>query len=134
MIFFLVCIFVLAGIPLLLHNQQLHSLHVEQGGEALRSVAQHDDGQAAPFALPPDPFLLGYIKHGEHGTHGGHVAVRIEARDVAHAEAMLASADAARYARLNATVRDTRFGTDAWAYAMVASGQTDVAAESGMQP
>ena len=100
MIFFLVCIFVLAGIPLLLHNQQLHSLHMQEGGEALRSVAaQHDDGQAAPFALPPDPFLLGYIKHGEHGTHGGHVAVRIEARDVAHAEAMLASADAARAKR-----------------------------------
>ncbi|MEK9831349.1 MAG: histidinol-phosphatase [Rhodospirillaceae bacterium] len=41
---------------------------------------------------------------------------------------------AARYARLKDAVRDTRFGTDAWAYAMVASGQTDMVAEAGMQP
>lgn len=47
---------------------------------------------------------------------------------------MFDAADAARYARLKAAVRDTRFGTDAWAYAMVAAGQTDLAAESGMQP
>lgn len=47
---------------------------------------------------------------------------------------MFDPADAARYARLKDAVRDTRFGTDAWAYAMVASGQTDMAAESNMQP
>ena len=42
--------------------------------------------------------------------------------------------DGARYAGLKAAVRDTRFGTDAWAYSMVASGHTDLVAESGMQP
>jgi len=47
---------------------------------------------------------------------------------------MFDAADAQRYAKLKDAVRDTRFGTDAWAYAMVASGQTDMAAESGMQP
>lgn len=47
---------------------------------------------------------------------------------------MFDTTDAARYAKLKDAVRDTRFGTDAWAYAMVASGQTDMAAESGMQP
>ena len=39
-----------------------------------------------------------------------------------------------RYERLKAAVADTRFGTDAYAYAMVASGHTDLVAESGMQP
>jgi inositol-phosphate phosphatase/L-galactose 1-phosphate phosphatase/histidinol-phosphatase len=47
---------------------------------------------------------------------------------------MFGAADAARYASLKEMVRDTRFGTDAWAYAMVASGQTDIVAESGMKP
>lgn len=47
---------------------------------------------------------------------------------------MFDDADAVRYAQLKAAVGDTRFGTDAWAYAMVASGQTDMAAEAGMQP
>ena len=47
---------------------------------------------------------------------------------------MFDAEDAMRYAKLKDAVRDTRFGTDAWAYAMVASGQTDMAAEAGMQP
>jgi fructose-1,6-bisphosphatase/inositol monophosphatase family enzyme len=47
---------------------------------------------------------------------------------------MFDASHAARYAKLKDAVRDTRFGTDAWAYAMVASGQTDMAAEAGMQP
>ena len=47
---------------------------------------------------------------------------------------MFNTIDGARYAQLKAAVRDTRFGTDAWAYAMVASGHTDMVAESGMQP
>ena len=42
--------------------------------------------------------------------------------------------DAPRYANLRSAVLEPRFGTDAWAYAMVASGQTDMAAESNMQP
>ncbi|MBN43779.1 MAG: histidinol-phosphatase [Alphaproteobacteria bacterium] len=47
---------------------------------------------------------------------------------------MFDAADGARYARLKDAVLDTRFGTDAWAYAMVASGQTDIVAEANMQP
>ena len=42
--------------------------------------------------------------------------------------------DLARYRSLKDAVADTRFGTDAYAYAMVASGHTDLVAESGMQP
>jgi inositol-phosphate phosphatase/L-galactose 1-phosphate phosphatase/histidinol-phosphatase len=40
----------------------------------------------------------------------------------------------ARYRRVKAKVRDTRFGTDCYAYAMVASGQTDLVVEAGMKP
>jgi inositol-phosphate phosphatase/L-galactose 1-phosphate phosphatase/histidinol-phosphatase len=47
---------------------------------------------------------------------------------------MFDEADGIRYARLKPAMRDVRFGTDAWAYAMVASGETDLAVESGMQP
>lgn len=47
---------------------------------------------------------------------------------------MFDAADSARYGQLKPAVRDVRFGTDAWAYAMVASGETDLAVESGMQP
>ena len=47
---------------------------------------------------------------------------------------MFDAEDSARYAQLKSVVHDVRFGTDAWAYAMLASGKTDIAAESGMQP
>lgn len=47
---------------------------------------------------------------------------------------MFDATDSARYERLKPALRDVRFGTDAWAYAMVASGETDLAVESGMQP
>ena len=47
---------------------------------------------------------------------------------------MFNAEDAARYAGLKSAVLEPRYGTDSWAYAMVASGQTDIAAESGMQP
>ncbi len=47
---------------------------------------------------------------------------------------MFEAGDLARYLNLKAAVADTRFGTDAYAYAMVASGHTDLVAESGMQP
>ncbi len=39
-----------------------------------------------------------------------------------------------RFERVSAGARDTRYGTDCYAYAMVASGQTDLVAEAGMQP
>ena len=42
--------------------------------------------------------------------------------------------DLARYLSLKGGVADTRFGTDAYAYVMVASGHCDLVAESGMQP
>ena len=38
------------------------------------------------------------------------------------------------YRRVQTAARDTRFGTDCYAYAMVASGQTDLVVEAGMQP
>ncbi len=47
---------------------------------------------------------------------------------------MFSPAQLPRYQRLSAAVRDTRFGTDCYAYAMAASGETDLVAEAGMQP
>lgn len=47
---------------------------------------------------------------------------------------MFSADELPRYQRVSAAVRDTRFGTDCYAYAMVASGQTDLVVESGMQP
>lgn len=47
---------------------------------------------------------------------------------------MFDTPDSARYAGLKSAVLETRFGTDAWAYAMLASGHTDLVAESNMQP
>ena len=38
------------------------------------------------------------------------------------------------YRRVQTAVRDTRFGTDCYAYAMVASGHTDLVVEAGMKP
>ena len=39
-----------------------------------------------------------------------------------------------RYRRVQAAVRYPRFGTDCYAYSMLASGQTDLVVEAGMQP
>lgn len=47
---------------------------------------------------------------------------------------MFSSDQLARFQKVSAAARDTRFGTDCYAYAMVASGQTDLVAEAGMQP
>ena len=40
----------------------------------------------------------------------------------------------ARFQQVQAAARDTRFGTDCYAYAMVASGETDLVVEAGMYP
>jgi len=47
---------------------------------------------------------------------------------------MFSNDELARYRRVQAAVSDTRFGTDCYAYAMVASGQTDLVVEAGMKP
>ncbi len=47
---------------------------------------------------------------------------------------MFAAGELTRYRKVQAAVRDTRFGTDCYAYAMIASGQTDLAVEAGMKP
>jgi inositol-phosphate phosphatase/L-galactose 1-phosphate phosphatase/histidinol-phosphatase len=78
-------------------------------------------------------------RHWRGATETGTVRTRAcpslaDARMCTTSPDMFGAADGARYAALKSRVRDTRFGTDAWAYAMVASGQTDLAAESGMQP
>jgi inositol-phosphate phosphatase / L-galactose 1-phosphate phosphatase / histidinol-phosphatase len=78
-------------------------------------------------------------RHWYGPNESGAVAVRacpaiIDVRLCTTSPDMFNAADAARYAKLKDAVRDTRFGTDAWAYAMVASGQTDMTAESNMQP
>lgn len=78
-------------------------------------------------------------RHWGRGNDGVEVGVR-RCRELAKAQMcttspdMFDTADSARYASLKANVQDTRFGTDAWAYSMVASGHTDMVAESGMQP
>ena len=47
---------------------------------------------------------------------------------------MFSSGEMVRYRRVQAAVRYARFGTDCYAYAMVASGQTDLVVEAGMKP
>jgi inositol-phosphate phosphatase/L-galactose 1-phosphate phosphatase/histidinol-phosphatase len=47
---------------------------------------------------------------------------------------MFARDELALYRQVQAAVRDTRFGTDCYAYAMIASGQTDLVVEAGMKP
>jgi inositol-phosphate phosphatase/L-galactose 1-phosphate phosphatase/histidinol-phosphatase len=47
---------------------------------------------------------------------------------------MFSSHQLAQFQKVSAAARDTRFGTDCYAYAMVASGQTDLVVEAGMQP
>jgi inositol-phosphate phosphatase/L-galactose 1-phosphate phosphatase/histidinol-phosphatase len=47
---------------------------------------------------------------------------------------MFSADQLARFQKVSTAVRDTRFGTDCYAYAMVASGQTDLVVEAGMQP
>ena len=47
---------------------------------------------------------------------------------------MFSSDQHVQFRRVQATVRDTRFGTDCYAYSMVASGQTDLVVEAGMKP
>ncbi len=47
---------------------------------------------------------------------------------------MFSSDELAQFEKVSGAVRDTRFGTDCYAYAMIASGETDLAVEAGMQP
>ena len=77
--------------------------------------------------------------HWGRGDDGVPVSVRAcEALDQAllctTSPAMFSSDQLARYQRVQAAVLDTRFGTDCYAYAMVASGQTDLVVEAGMKP
>jgi fructose-1,6-bisphosphatase/inositol monophosphatase family enzyme len=39
-----------------------------------------------------------------------------------------------KFDRISKAVCDTRFGTDCYAYSMIASGQTDLVVEAGMYP
>ncbi|MCZ6453077.1 MAG: histidinol-phosphatase [Alphaproteobacteria bacterium] len=47
---------------------------------------------------------------------------------------MFSSDQVGRYRQVQAAVRYPRFGTDCYAYSMLASGQTDLIVEAGMQP
>ncbi|MDH3739036.1 MAG: histidinol-phosphatase [Alphaproteobacteria bacterium] len=47
---------------------------------------------------------------------------------------MFSADQLARFQRIQSAARDTRFGTDCYAYSMVASGETDLVVEAGMQP
>ncbi len=78
-------------------------------------------------------------RHWGRGDDGTTVKVRAcdgidQALLCATSPEMFSSDELARFRRVQAAVRDTRFGTDCYAYAMVASGQTDLVAEAGMQP
>jgi inositol-phosphate phosphatase/L-galactose 1-phosphate phosphatase/histidinol-phosphatase len=77
--------------------------------------------------------------HWGRGDDGDPVKVRAcdgldQARLCATSPEMFSSDELARFRRVQTAVRDTRFGTDCYAYAMVASGQTDLVVEAGMQP
>ena len=78
-------------------------------------------------------------RHWGRGDEG--VAVRVRACDgldrarlCATSPQMFSHDELARFQRVQAAARDTRFGTDCYAYAMVASGETDLVVEAGMQP
>jgi myo-inositol-1(or 4)-monophosphatase len=47
---------------------------------------------------------------------------------------LFADDDRPRYGRVEATVKLTRYGTDCYAYAMLASGQVDLVIEAGLKP
>lgn len=57
-----------------------------------------------------------------------------QARLCATSPEMFSSDQLVRFQNVSAAARDTRFGTDCYAYSMVASGQTDLVVEAGMQP
>jgi inositol-phosphate phosphatase/L-galactose 1-phosphate phosphatase/histidinol-phosphatase len=78
-------------------------------------------------------------RHWGRGDEGTPVAVRAcdgldQALMCTTSPEMFASDELVRYQQVQAAVRDTRFGTDCYAYAMVASGQTDLVVEAGMKP
>ncbi len=78
-------------------------------------------------------------RHWGRGDDGVTVSVRScggigDALLCATSPEMFSADQLARFKRVQAAARDTRFGTDCYAYAMIASGQTDLAVEAGMQP
>ena len=78
-------------------------------------------------------------RHWGRGDDGEPVQVRAcgaidQALLCATSPEMFARDELARFQRVQAAARDTRFGTDCYAYAMVASGQTDLVVEAGMKP
>ena len=78
-------------------------------------------------------------RHWGRGNDGTPVSVRpcaaiADALMCATSPDMFSADERARFDRVHAAVRDTRYGTDCYAYAMVASGETDLVVEAGMQP
>jgi len=78
-------------------------------------------------------------RHWGRGNDGAPVRARAcdgldQALLCATSPEMFSSDQLARFSRVQAAARDTRFGTDCYAYAMVASGQTDLVVEAGMKP
>ena len=77
--------------------------------------------------------------HWGRGNNGAPVQTRAcggleQALLCATSPEMFSSDQLGRFQRVQSAARDTRFGTDCYAYAMVASGQTDLVAEAGMHP
>jgi len=77
--------------------------------------------------------------HWGRGDQGAPVRVRAcagieRAMLCATSPHMFTAAQRRQFETVQAAVRDTRFGTDCYAYSMVASGHTDLVVEAGMQP
>ena len=112
-------------------------------------IAVAHEGETAPGApilgLIDQPYIGERFRGGfgvaeMTGPRGGGVLRTRTARPVA--EAILYStfpevgteAEGAAFARLSRQVRLTRYGTDCYAYALIAAGQIDLVVEAGLQP
>ena len=103
------------------------------------------DGGHAVAGMMSQPFIGELFYADGQGAHyegpAGHVELAVRAT-TALADATLCTTTPAlftggmreRYDRLEASVRLPRYGTDCYAYAMLAAGQIDLVVECGLQP
>ena len=98
-------------------------------------IALLDDGQPIMGLIDVptlDERYLGYA--GSSGLQASTCRSLTEARASTTDPYLFAGAEAAAFDRLRRTVRVTRYGLDAYAYARLAAGSIDLVAESGLKP
>jgi histidinol phosphatase-like enzyme (inositol monophosphatase family) len=106
-----------------------------------------NDGTRPVLGVMDQPFTgeryVGVVGEGSTCQHDGQMTMLYARRCPSLADAVMCStdisafaneADAARFFKLSSQVRLTRYGTDCYAYAMLARGQIDLVVESGLNP